>query len=1044
MKNTNCTTILKGVSTLDVMKKHIKAVLFLMMLTALSAAVFGGHSTLDIVDPNFNPQIQSDSYDYKQVYSLKVQPDGKILVFGNFTSYNRIPVGRVVRLNPDGSLDPSFNNQTVTSTGNGGGSRTALLLQPDGKIVILNDGTVAGGQSPRWMVRLNADGTLDTSFNFTSSGTVRAKAIDSLGRIYLAFTPLGGSTRVNRLNTDGSIDSSFQYTPPANINEIEIASQGSSLIVNGWFSGSSRRLYRLNENGSDDSSFNPSIQSGTISQIEIQPDNKILYLRDKVYRLNENGSTDTSFQPIAFTGNGSWAMKSAPDGKIFTTSGFTNSTVFRRYLSSGVEDTSFTPYTHRAYTTYVLEADGNLLIGDYLNLNDASIGINNFIRLRTLDSTPDPAFNPGGIGFQTMLPGSIWAIEPLPNGKIMLGGKFDAINGIQRTKLARMNSDSTVDATFQINTSGAGNYFSRLETIYQIYTQSDGKIIVSGWFDYVFNGVAKRNLVRLNADGTIDAAFNLTEMINDYSEIVGAGRNRFINYSDGKLMIGISKSNGFGPVPPLKLTESGSRDLSFDSMLNPQSVHQFIDDIALQPDGKILVAGSHRSDFDGFKSFIARLNADGSLDSTFPYNEETGRIKQTLKLFSDGKILVGKHTNGATSGTVQRLNSNGSIDNTFSDLTLPAGIINAMLVLPSGKIFVGGKFTVSINGQTRRNLLQLGADGSLEPTVYNVNEEVLCLAADNQGRVLVGGGFTVIGANGAGAPRSYIARLIDSRTRFDFDGDGRADLGVFNNTNGDWTILNSGANQAVSTNFGLNNDKTAPADYDGDGRADIAVFRPSNGVWYLLKSRDGFSAIQWGLAEDKPVAADYDGDGLADIAVWRPSSSVWYIRQSSNGQVVTMQFGLPDDVPLTAADFDGDGKADIAVWRPSNGVFYWMASGAAAAGSQFRAVQFGLTGDVPVVGDYNGDGKTDLVVFRPSEGNWYQYLTQPNGGYIYSIFNFGINGDEPVAADYNGDGKTDFAVRRQNVWHINRTGQGYISTAFADAEHKAVASSLNR
>lgn len=200
------------------------------------------------------------------------------------------------------------------------------------------------------------------------------------------------------------------------------------------------------------------------------------------------------------------------------------------------------------------------------------------------------------------------------------------------------------------------------------------------------------------------------------------------------------------------------------------------------------------------------------------------------------------------SGNVLRLNADGSVDPTFNAGTGANGAISAMLLLPTGRILVGGRFT-NFNGQPRGNLVQLNADGSVFSTVYNLNDAVSCLAIDGAGRVLVGGSFTIINAGSSGAPRSHVARLIDasaSGTRFDFNGDGRADLGVYAAAGGMWSILNSLNYQTASTHFGLSEDKTVAADFDGDFKTDIAVFRPSEGIWYLLKSQEGFSAVRWG------------------------------------------------------------------------------------------------------------------------------------------------------------------------------------------------------
>ncbi len=668
------------------------------------------------------------------------------------------------------------------------------------------------------------------------------------------------------------------------------------------------------------------------------------------------------------------------------------------------------------------------MLGDGSNPN-AIIPLNNFVRLKP-DGTPDPAFNPGGIGFQTILPGSIRAIEPQPDGKIYLGGKFDLINNIACPKIARLNADSSVDPSFQINTSGSGNRFSLITDVYHIRALANGKIVVSGWFDYIQEGVAKKNLVRLNSDGSIDTSFNLTETINDWSEIVGAGRNPLITFSDGKLMVGISRLNGFGPVGPLKFNQDGPRDTSFISLLNSASSQMYIDDIELQPDGKILVGGTHEPNGGGSSlSFVARLNADGSLDPTFPYTEEAGRLKPTLALLPNGKILVGKNANGSSPGTVKRLNPNGSPDGSFNTVSIPGGIVNALLALPDGKIFVGGKFTVTVNGQPGKNLLKLSENGNFETTAYNLNEEVLSLAIDGEGRVLVGGSFTVIGANGGGESRSYVARLTDSGTRFDFDGDGKADLGVFRPANGMWYLRRSSAGE-LNQNFGINGDQVAAADYDGDGKTDLAIYR--NGDWWCLNSSTGGVGLKsWGTAGDIPLPSDFDADGKADFIYYRPSTGEWF-RSGSTGAASTIQFGMAGDIPLVA-DMDGDGRAEPAIFRPSSGTWWYRSS---VTGID-TAIQWGQNGDVPVPGDYDADGKTDAAIFRPSTGAWY-ILNSGSG--TYTAVSWGLNGDKPVAADYDGDGKADIAIWRPSsgVWFILQSTAGFTGMQYGVTTDKAV------
>ncbi|MBS1794652.1 MAG: VCBS repeat-containing protein [Acidobacteria bacterium] len=235
--------------------------------------------------------------------------------------------------------------------------------------------------------------------------------------------------------------------------------------------------------------------------------------------------------------------------------------------------------------------------------------------------------------------------------------------------------------------------------------------------------------------------------------------------------------------------------------------------------------------------------------------------------------------------------------------------------------------------------------------------------------------------------------------RFDFDGDGRADISVFRN--GTWYLQQSASGFAAAQ-FGISTDVLTPADFDGDGKTDIAVYR--NGVWYVLQSSNAqFFAFQFGLAADVPVPADYDGDGRAELAVFR--GGTWYLFNLANNQTSVLQFGLAGDKPVVG-DYDGDGKADLALYR--GGTWYLQRS---ALG--FGAVQFGLATDRPVGGDFDGDGKADLAVYRGA-GEWHILANFQN----YSITQFGLATDTPVPADYDGDGKTDVAVFRSGVWYI--------------------------
>jgi hypothetical protein len=282
-------------------------------------------------------------------------------------------------------------------------------------------------------------------------------------------------------------------------------------------------------------------------------------------------------------------------------------------------------------------------------------------------------------------------------------------------------------------------------------------------------------------------------------------------------------------------------------------------------------------------------------------------------------------------------------------------------------------------------------------------------------------------ANHVAAAGGCMSTRSSAPTRFDFDGDGKADLSLFRPSNGVWFILNSGNASFSIFQFGQIGDKPVAADYDGDGRADAAVYR--NGGWFRLKSSNGtVDGIGFGLPSDIAAPADFDGDGKTDVAVFRPSEGRWYIFPTTAPAFNVVTFGLSGDIPVPA-DYDGDGKADVNLFRPSSGIWYRLNSSNGA----FAALQFGSPGDQPQLGDFDGDGKADQVVYRPSSGSWYVFFSTTNN---FGGIGFGMAGDIPIPADFDGDGKTDFAVFRPanaNWYRLQSQDNGFYVYQFGNS-----------
>jgi len=290
---------------------------FIALLLAGGAAAARGQSALDGFDPNANGLVRV----------VVVQPDGKILLGGDFTSLSpngglAVTRNRLARINPDGTLDTAFNP-------NANGSVQSIAVQPDGKILVA--GTFVGpnsigGQTRNRMARLDATTGAADSFDPNASDQVLAIAVQADGRILVAgffngANSIGGATRNRIARLDATTGLADAFDPNANNSVRAIAAQTDGKVLvggdfitlspNGGAAVTRNRMARLNPDGTVDTSFNPNA-NGRVQSIAVQADGKILaggnfngvnsiggQTRNRMARLDPSTGAADSFDPNA-------------------------------------------------------------------------------------------------------------------------------------------------------------------------------------------------------------------------------------------------------------------------------------------------------------------------------------------------------------------------------------------------------------------------------------------------------------------------------------------------------------------------------------------------------------------------------------------------------------------------------------------------------------------------------------------------------------------------------------------------------------------------
>jgi uncharacterized delta-60 repeat protein len=688
----------------------------------------------------------------------------------------------------DGTLDQQFVPGKITN-----GLVLTSAPQPDGKVLIGGQFSKVRGVTRLGIARLNADGTLDFTFQ-PVAGTVfdaRNIVVQTDGKI-LVGTFLSDTVKLVRLNSDGSLDSSFNpshtistdgnddgfgnATSPGQVNSFLLEPDG-KVIVAGYFayiitsSGvkvARNSIARFNGDGSFDASFNPgagAVYNGPssgpgvvyfVKRQNLGSNTGKIIVQGEFYsfdnnavpgmaRLNPDGSFDNTF----FPGNNPTATDptlvfglfiQADDriivsGTMTSYDGYPCDYIVRLDINGGRQIDFFDKkYFGNNFTTVNIQSvaqqsDGKLIVAGAFHQLDDAV-VNNVVRLELADGARDATFDGTGAGVSAT---GIYSVLVRPSDdKIFLGGYFSTYGGATRNNFALANADGTVDPSFE--DPDAADYAPE---VYALAVQADGKILVGGFYTS-FNGITHYNLVRLNPDSTVDPSFNV--------ELGTTGAVRAILVQpDGKIVIGgaFIAVNGVFKGRIARLNSDGTLDTSFDT---GYGANDTIYALAQDSAGNIYAGGAFRQfGTSGAAQRFVKLGPTGALDSASAFVTGPGRtVYAIVGPDSSGRIVIGgeftTYRGAAARGIVRVDVTNLNFDSTFNHGgTGFNGMVRSLLLAPDGTYYVGGHF-VTYNGVSRPSLARLNSDGSLDATfVPAITDSTHYALALQNGKLIVAG-----------------------------------------------------------------------------------------------------------------------------------------------------------------------------------------------------------------------------------------------------------------------------------------------------------------
>ncbi len=809
--------------------------------------------------------VLGDNVDYAE--AVAIQPDGKILVAGISSASDGARGGPgfgVTRQNADGTPDATFGVSGQVWVPVGTGAR-AVAVAPDGKIVVASEGFT--------FVRLNRDGSLDASFGkgggdgdgvYTSTfgnaeRDLRALVVREDGRILAAgryeVTHGNGQFLFVQLTADGTPDGSFG-DPAA---KPEGGEAGQAVIAPSVWDDDARALHLLG----DGSVLAAGLVHGEFGMVRLRPDGRL-----DTATFGRRGVVLTPLGPAASQAR---AIAVMPDGRIVLAGVWGGDVAMARYAANGALDTTFGSggsvrldldgTDNDSVVGVFRTADGKLVVAGWYGPYDGNARL--YAARFTAQGKLDNTYAGGGVARIDLTPAADVATGAAIRGdRLVIASSSNANYPVNDFLVTRLTAGGALDPTF----SGDGKSSMNIRGP-AAFTEGDSILLADGRILNVGQGAGFMEpnafrVTRLNADGTVDTTF-------------GPGGHRFLDWgmvidvrlmrrpSDNKIVAAYAVQEGSLMNPRTRvflarLNADGTVDASFGTGgrrgVGGAGLPINVAAATLDANQRIVLTGGGDR--------VARYNADGSLDRTFGANGVATLMFAGVSSFGaadlavapDGRIVLAGNVallpneSGDRIGVV-RLTSAGRVETTF-------GIGGLARITPPTGI---REFARSVAVQPDGRILVAGRryappGQSVTPLVMRVRADGLGLDASfgSGGRALVPigatGGFNEIAIVGGGRIVALAGVRVNSR-----DADG--DVAVVRLLNNGQVDPSFGAGGKTITDF-EGEDHPATFLVQADGKVLISG-RSAGGLFFARYGRDDLETV---FANGTLTVTGTDGD----------------------------------------------------------------------------------------------------------------------------------------------------------------------------------------